>query len=145
MPRRKVKPLYHELFKIYKIQRLLFIELGLICIGAGLMPLFERTAPHATITNFGNSVWWALVTVTATGYGDFVPVTWEGKVIGTVLMFSGIILFSTMVALVASYFSYRRIKRNTIRTNRQIEDLTETVANLEKKINYLVKNGVEEE
>jgi Ion channel len=45
---------------------------------------------RATITSFGDAVWWALTTVTTVGYGDRYPVTNEGRIVGGVLMVVGI-------------------------------------------------------
>ena len=50
----------------------------------------EREASGSTITDFGTALWWAFVTVTTVGYGDFSPVTFQGKIIAVVLMFTGI-------------------------------------------------------
>ena len=63
----------------------------------------ERYAPHATITNFGDALWYSIVTVCTVGYGDYSPVTFQGRVIATILMFSGVVLLSSVTALVASY------------------------------------------
>lgn len=41
--------------------------------------------------------------VTTVGYGDRFPVTSEGRLVGGLLMFSGVGLFSTLAGLVASW------------------------------------------
>ena len=64
--------------------------------------------------NFGylDSLWWALVTVTTVGYGDIVPKTTAGRLIGFGIMISGIFLFSLMTASIASVFVSRKIKED---------------------------------
>ena len=41
----------------------------------------ERGAPGGSIETYGEALWWAAVTVTSVGYGDFSPVTPAGRVI----------------------------------------------------------------
>ncbi len=63
----------------------------------------ERGASGSTITDFGTALWWAFVTVTTVGYGDFSPVTFQGKIIAVVLMFTGIALIGIVTATLASW------------------------------------------
>lgn len=63
---------------------------------------FERHAPGASITSFGDSVWWAFCTVTTVGYGDFTPVTVMGRVFAVVLMAGGVVLVGLIVATISS-------------------------------------------
>ena len=140
MPAR-ARPFFYELFRIYKIHRLLLILGGVILIAAGLIPLLEASHPDTQIRSFGAGLWWVIATVTSTGYGDLVPVSVSGRVLGGVLMFSGIALFSTTAALVASYFAYRRTKRTNLRMFRQLEDQDDRLSSIEKKLDYLVKKG----
>jgi voltage-gated potassium channel len=60
--------------------------------------------------SLGDSVWWAVTTITTVGYGDVVPRSGAGRLLATGLMFSGLILFSLLTASVASVFVEEKIK-----------------------------------
>nr|WP_281371993.1 potassium channel family protein [Modestobacter versicolor] len=64
----------------------------------------ERAAPGASITSYGDAVWWAVTTITTVGYGDEYPVTPEGRLVAVLLMVSGIALLGVVTAAVASWF-----------------------------------------
>jgi voltage-gated potassium channel len=68
---------------------------------------FERDAPGASITTFGDAVWWALVTITTVGYGDTVPVTGVGRVLAIMLMGGGLVIVGTISAIVVSVITER--------------------------------------
>ncbi len=55
------------------------------------------------VTSFGDSLWWAFVTITTVGYGDIVPVTATGRAVGALLMFVGIGAVGAMTAAIAAY------------------------------------------
>lgn len=54
------------------------------------------------VRNLGDSLWWAMQTVTTVGYGDVVPQHTAGKLIGAVLMLNGIALISVVTAAVTA-------------------------------------------
>jgi voltage-gated potassium channel len=64
----------------------------------------ERSAPDASITGYGEAVWWAFTTITTVGYGDRYPVTGEGRLVAVLLMVGGIALLGVVTAAVASWF-----------------------------------------
>lgn len=64
----------------------------------------EHGVHGANITQFGDAVWWAMVTIATVGYGDYYPVTFEGRAIAVLLMFSGIALLSVVTVSFASWF-----------------------------------------
>ncbi|MDI1289432.1 MAG: potassium channel family protein, partial [bacterium] len=68
----------------------------------------EDGAPGATITTFRDAVWWAIVTTTTVGYGDYTPVTPAGRAIAIVVMIVGVGLIGTVSATVAAFFVSRR-------------------------------------
>lgn len=45
----------------------------------------ERQAPDATITNFGQALWWSVSTVTTFNYGNEYPITNVGRAIAVLL------------------------------------------------------------
>jgi voltage-gated potassium channel len=67
----------------------------------------EHMAPGANITNYGDAIWWAFVTITTIGYGDYFPITFEGRVIAVLLMLSGLALVSVITVSFASWFLNR--------------------------------------
>jgi voltage-gated potassium channel len=67
----------------------------------------EHKAPGANITNFGDSIWWAFVTICTIGYGDYYPVTFEGRAIAVLLMVAGLAFISVITVSVATMFLNR--------------------------------------
>ncbi len=63
----------------------------------------ERGAKSATITTFGDALWWAMTTVTTVGYGDRYPITTQGRFIAGGLMLGGIALLGIVTASLASW------------------------------------------
>lgn len=77
---------------------------GLVTYVASVAMLsVERHAPGANIRTFGDSLWWALVTMMTVGYGDRYPVTTTGRVIGAGLMVCGVALLGIVTATLASW------------------------------------------
>jgi voltage-gated potassium channel len=63
----------------------------------------ERGTKGATITTFGDALWWAMTTVTTVGYGDRYPLTAQGRFIAGGLMLAGIALLGIVTASLASW------------------------------------------
>lgn len=63
-----------------------------------MFSLFEKIS-------FGDAVWWAIVTTTTVGYGDFYPKTIVGKFAAAILMFLGIGLIGYLTSTITNYFT----------------------------------------
>jgi voltage-gated potassium channel len=53
---------------------------------------------------FGIGVWWSIVTLATVGYGDVVPHTAWGRVVGSVVIIFGVTFISFLIAIVTSLF-----------------------------------------
>lgn len=62
---------------------------GIVVVASVAELAFEQPAHGANIHNFGESLWWAIVTVTTVGYGGNYPVTSGGRCVAVVLMLVG--------------------------------------------------------
>ena len=93
--------------------RLLYVVLlSMITVTAGAFTMYivEHNAPGSKITNLGDAVWWAVVTVTTVGYGDVYPITFEGRVIATIVMIIGIAILGILISTLGAQFIESRIK-----------------------------------
>jgi len=109
--------------------------------------LFERRTPHATIRTVGNALWWAVVTLTTVGYGDYTPVTWQGRVAATVLMFVGFGVLATITAQIASAFIDQAARARarepggadseTSRQEAQLQTIADQLARLEEQVRHV--------
>lgn len=81
-----------------------YLTVLVIVFGALLVLAAERNYPGSNITTYGEAVWWAVVTVATVGYGDYVPVSPEGRSIAVVMLFNGVALISVVTASIAARF-----------------------------------------
>lgn len=66
----------------------------------------------AEITQGINPFWWAIVTMTTVGYGDFAPESPAGRLFAVIIMFGGISLTALLTATISSIFVARRIRED---------------------------------
>lgn len=97
--------LYRILEKYPVIAPTIVASLIILFGGFGVY-LVEHDHPGANITNLGDAFWWAIVTITTVGYGEYFPLTFIGRVIGVLVMLSGI---GTAVMIV-TIISERRLR-----------------------------------
>jgi len=89
----------------------IFLSLALLTVlAATLVFHFEGVENPGEYTGLWDSVWWTLVTVFTVGYGDIRPITTGGRVIGILVMVSGVILVSLITATISSILVTKKIR-----------------------------------
>jgi len=86
-------------------------------IGIVLFGIVERLVDPKTFDTVWLAMWWALQTVTTVGYGDVVPESTAGKVIGSFLMLGGLSLYAVITGAITSAFvaqAQRRLGRDPV-------------------------------
>nr|WP_298521919.1 ion transporter [uncultured Halomonas sp.] len=76
----------------------------LVAFGSMTILLVESPNPDSPIDTAEEALWWAFVTVTTVGYGDYYPITTLGRVVAVLLMICGVGLFGSFAAYVGSLF-----------------------------------------
>ncbi len=105
---------------------------------------FERMSDGSIQTYF-DGLWWAITTVTTVGYGDLVPVTVQGRMIGILLQIVGAMSFGIIIAMISNYlnrsqeeFYWGRLFERLDRVESQLDDIT-------KRTGYMVKKTHEKD
>ena len=63
---------------------------------------FESKAAGANIKTGGEALWWAVVTITTVGYGDYFPVTGLGRLTAFLVMVAGVGIIGALASILAS-------------------------------------------
>ena len=77
----------------------------LLLVAASFAFIAEHKAQPEVFASIPDSMWWAIVTMTTVGYGDMVPVTPLGKVLGGVIAVIGLGMVALPAGLLAAGFS----------------------------------------
>lgn len=100
-----------------------------LAVGAGGAAI-TRTDPDQA-PNLGTGLWWALTTVTTVGYGDVVPASSTGRLIGATLMLVGIASIACLTAVAASAIVVREVAEQ----EREIEREEHVIENAQERLN----------
>jgi voltage-gated potassium channel len=104
---------------------LIFSVIVILEMGSAWVLMAESTSPDANITNADDALWWAYVTITTVGYGDKYPVTALGRIIGIMVMTTGVGIFATF----AGYLSNKLLA-----PSKEIEKIEEKEHDFEREM-----------
>ena len=128
-----------------KIFPLLAGTLAVLAISAGVI---VRLIDHRDFASLGDALWWSIVTLATVGYGDVVPHTTWGRIVGSVVIVLGVTFISILTATVTSYFvaanqedfaadvaeAAEQDKADDVETHRLLNELLDRVGAIEAKL-----------
>ena len=94
----------------------LALFLIVLFLSSAAMHVLERDEQPAAFGSLPQALWWAVVLLTTTGYGDEVPRTHLGHLLGAFVMICGIATFGLWTGILATGFAAESRRRNFIQT-----------------------------
>jgi voltage-gated potassium channel len=102
-----------------------------LAVGAGfLVTVIDRK----DFPTFGDGVWWAIVTLGTVGYGDIVPHTGWGRVVGSVVIVFGVTFLAFLTATVTSYFVEAEQEERQVLAQEQRDAAAQTLERIEQRL-----------
>lgn len=107
--------------KKFELLTLALFAIIIIIVSSVLIYVMEAQNPMSKINTLFDAVYWSVVTIFTVGYGDFVPVTHEGRVVAMVIIVSGIAVISFATSIIVSAFTE---KLDEIKEEKLIDDVS---------------------
>lgn len=117
---------YHEIVAAFLVIAMLVV------VSSVVMYEIEHPAQPDKFNNLLSGVYWAVTTITGTGYGDLVPITPAGRIVGSVIMFLSVALVAIPGGIFSAGFvaefqnaNLRKIERDVRREDARQDDRDE--------------------
>ncbi len=114
-------PGFAQLGRVFRLEAkplasVLALFLIVLFLASAGVHVIERDEQPEAFGTLPAALWWAVVTLTTTGYGDEVPRTHLGHLLGAVVMICGIATFGLWTGILATGFAAESRRRNFIQT-----------------------------
>jgi len=130
---KRMRAWYERLTLFRAVRTIIAIATALVLVAGTLARLLEPE----TFRSIGLAFWWAMSTVSTVGYGDVVPVTTEGRLIGTLLMLTGIGLIPIVTSVAVSILTAKRARIDRDEDLRHREEHAARLARIEERLEQL--------
>ncbi|MGH3084286.1 MAG: potassium channel family protein [Gaiellaceae bacterium] len=124
----RVERWYERLTLFRAVSTIIALTLILVLIAGVLVRLVEPD----TFTSIGLSYWWAVETVTTVGYGDVVPKDPPGRIVGVLLMLTGLALIPTLTSVIVSTFLSKGREAEQERLEQMVQRVEEHLSRIEQ-------------
>lgn len=126
----RVERWYERLTLVRAVSTIIVVALLLVLV-AGLL---VRIVEPETFDSIGLAYWWAVTTVTTVGYGDVVPESPGGRVVGAMLMLTGLALIPTLTSVIVSTLLYKTRRSEQDRIEELEQAQATVLARMEERL-----------
>jgi low affinity Fe/Cu permease len=102
---------------------MIVITVGIVLVGGVIVWVFDRQ----DFPDLGSALWYTLQTVTTVGYGDKVPTTEIGRLVGASVMIVAVALIAILTASITSVFVEAAQRRQRAGSEAQERDSVEAL------------------
>jgi len=90
--------------------------IAILFAASALAYIFERNLQPEAFGSIPRAMWWSIVTITTTGYGDLLPATLWGRLLAGWVMVGGVVMFALWAGIVATAFAEELQRRHFLHT-----------------------------
>lgn len=126
----------HRLYTLISLFITLTIGLGII-----IVPIEKNLDRHTPFETTEDGIWWSITTVTGVGYGDFVPITSVGRLIGVILETIGVTSFGLIIAFITISMLRKEQQYYWSRTTTRFDRLEEKLDKIDKSQAFTIKEN----
>ncbi len=105
---------------------------GVVFFCGIIIYFIESPHENSEIKTLVDAIWYATATVTTVGYGDVVPVTQEGRIMGIVMMFVGIFIFALIISRLGAILIGSQLKKRERLDSQEKKIIIEKIQSIEK-------------
>ena len=117
------------------VLNLLLIFTGVVIIGTVAIYAVESQT-ESEINTILDAVWWTVATITTVGYGDIVPLSELGRIIGIFYMFFGVTFIALSISIVGTRLYKKKFEKEEEMAFDQ-KKILEIIKKLEDKQNEM--------
>lgn len=99
---------------------------------------FEH-AYNPKMKSFMDCLWWGVSTITTVGFGDVVPLTLPGRIIGIILMYTGTVLFVSFIGILTSRWTHEKVEEDLRPLEKEVKKEENIQLQMEKKLEQVLK------
>ena len=107
--RRKIKQI-SRFFRQSSIFKVAVLIASIPAVGGYFAYYFEKNDNHEQFETIIDGIWWAIITMTTVGYGSQEPITAGGRIIASIVIFSGMIMVAILTGLISSLYVARKLR-----------------------------------
>lgn len=129
------------------VASLLVAMVTILTFASIIILIVESGTEGANIQTAEQAIWWALVTISTVGYGDFYPVSTAGHIVGGIVIVSGVSFFGVISGYMASVFiapdESERQEHQEVHTSEITAELKLVLARMEANQRQMEQNQVQ--